>query len=175
MFLTGIISFSTWTNIRGNKMIFFECNADETLLKFLLDDFPKDIFDHKHGKGNVLKWIFEIEDCVGLVDRDADSFQYRKYYEKLETLENSNHYRYTLFHVPNGNKVLELDPKLEEWILRISKLENANLERYGLSQDINRFKEQVNLNPQKLEKLLKALEDSEHILKLKEILKQNLS
>ncbi len=152
-------------------MIFFESDADEVLLHFLLDEYTsKGDFDHKRGKGNVLKWIFEKENVVGLVDRDKDSFQYRMYYEKFKEIDFSEHYKYTLYELPNGNKIVELDPKLEDWIMRVSNIANIRIESLGLSREVSRFKEQVNLNPMKLEKLLAEIADSEHLKKLKQVL-----
>lgn len=152
-------------------MILFECDADETLLKFLLDELPEKEFEHKHGKGNVLKWIFKTEDSIGLVDRDQDSHKLG-YYNQLEELDFSNHFRYSIFTAPNGNKIVELEPRLEEWLLRVAKLEGSDLNQHRLSSDVNRFKNQINLNPKKLKNLLETLVDSEHIQKLREVLIQ---
>ena len=156
-------------------MILFECFVDEVLLKFLLKNIAENQFEHKHGKGNVLRWIFELENSLGLIDRDATSMQYRGYYTQFEELDYSNHYKYTVYTIPNGNKIVELDPEIEPWILRVADLKGINPEQYGLSKESNRFKKTVNLNPKKLVPLLNALEDSEHLNKLKQVLLDSLN
>ena len=149
-------------------MIFFECYSDKALLDVLFPEINKDRLEHKHGKGNVITWIFKQNNSIGLIDRDAIATKSDRFKEMNE-VDFDDHYKYTVYKIPNGNFIIEIDPQLEGWILRVSELENVDVRDFGFSSDENRFHEEVLRKPEKFKKLLNALLDSIHLQKLKEL------
>lgn len=147
------------------KMILFECDSDEVLIKKLLPDIIKKEMEHKHGKGNVLKWILDVNNSIGMVDKDYSTPQYNE----MEEVESDEFFRFRIFKTSNSNYVIELDPKLEGWILRVSLLEDVDIRKFGFSRDENEFHRQSNTRIDKFKQLLDTLLPSEHLSKLKEL------
>jgi len=146
-------------------MILFECYSDEELIKKLLPDVTNKEMEHKHGKGNVLHWIFRMNNSIGMVDKDYITPKYKE----MEEVEANEYFRYSVFKTSNNNYVIELDPKLEGWILRASHLENVDIRDFGFSRDENEFHRQANIRIDKFKQLLDTLLPSDHLLRLKEL------
>ncbi|MCG3256464.1 MAG: hypothetical protein KAU62_10275 [Candidatus Heimdallarchaeota archaeon] len=146
-------------------MILFECDSDAELIKKLLPDITKREMEHKHGKGNVLKWIFQMNNSIGMVDKDYITPKYKE----MEEVEVNEYFRYSVFKTSNNNYVIELNPKLEGWILRVSSLENVDIRKFGFSRDENEFHRQANIRIDKFKQLLDILLSSEHLFSLKEL------
>ncbi len=146
-------------------MILFECYSDGELIKKLLPDITKKEMEHKSGKGNVVKWIFQMNNSIGMVDKEY----IRPRYKEMEEVEVNEPFRYSVFKTSNNNYVIELDPKLEGWILRVSRLENVDIRKFGFSRDENEFHRQANIRVDKFKQLLDDLLSSDHLLSLKEL------
>ncbi len=146
-------------------MILFECYSDEELIKKLLPDITKKDMEHKHGKGNVLNWIFRMNNSIGMVDKDYITPKYKE----MEEVEISEYFKYSVFKTSNNNYVIELDPKLEGWVLRVSRLEKVDVRDFGFSRDENEFHGRVNIRIDKFKQLLDVLLSSDHLLCLKEL------
>ena len=146
-------------------MILFECYSDEELIKKLIPGVTDREMEHKHGKGNVLKWIFQMNNSIGMVDRDYITPKYKK----MEEVEISGYFKYSVFKTYNNNYIIELDPKLEGWVLRVSQLEKVDVRDFGFSRDENEFHRQANIRIDKFKQLLDVLLSSDHLLCLKEL------
>ncbi len=146
-------------------MILFECYSDAELIKKLLPDITNKEMEHKHGKGNVLNWIFRMNNSIGIVDKDYITPKYKE----MEEVEVNEYFRYSVFKTSNNNYVIELDPKLEVWILRVSRLENVDVKEFGFSRDENEFHRQANTRINKFKQLLDVLLSSDYLFSLKEL------
>ncbi|GAH55352.1 unnamed protein product [marine sediment metagenome] len=146
-------------------MILFECDSDGELIKKLLPDITKKEMEHKYGKGNILKWIFQMNNSIGMVDKDYIRSRYRE----MEEVEVNEYFKYSVFKTSNNNYVIELDPKLEGWILRVSRLENVDIKEFGFSRDENEFHRKTMIRIDKFKQLLDVLLSSKHLLCLKEL------
>jgi len=149
-------------------MILFECYSDGELIKKLLPDITKKEMEHKSGKGNVVKGIFQMNNSIGMVDKEY----IRPRYKEMEEVEVNDLFRYSVFKTSNNNYVIELDPKLEGWILRVSRLENVDIRKFGFSRDENEFHRQANIRIDKFKQLLDVLLSSDYLLCLKELFKK---
>jgi len=110
-----------------------ECDADYELVKKLMN--CSEII-HSGNKSGVVKNLVEkYENSLGLIDEDPSSAN-PKALDRFIEIENNNRYgisvkRYTR----KNNYIIELKPRLEEWIVHAAKLNKIKLQPYGLPED----------------------------------------
>lgn len=116
-----------------------ECYFDTVLIKMALRMREKDRVNHKKGCNNVVKAMKdgELSDvfAVGIVDRDKRELDYLREFHVYEYKNLKLHK-----HLTRPHYVIQLDPPLEEWILRIADEGNVDVLDYGLTTDINKLK-----------------------------------
>lgn len=116
-----------------------ECYFDTVLAKMALGLGEKDRLNHKKGCNNVTiameKGDLQDVFAVGIVDKDKRELDYLKEFDKYE-FQNLNLYK----HQSKHHYMIQLDPPLEQWILRIAEEGGINVLDYGLSTDINKLK-----------------------------------
>ncbi len=150
-------------------MILFECNPDQVLIKKLLPHLTKKEFEHKKGKGNILKALLEKEGLIGLVDRDNEAHR-SPLYNKFRIEKRNTECNFIIYRANNDNLLIELDPRLEGWIMRVARLNKVDVRDFGFSTNEKDFHKKVNIKLEKFEYLIEALLSSNCLQELKEAL-----
>jgi len=141
-----------------------ECYFDTVLVKTILQ--IKGVLNHKKGCNDVIKVMKDgkLKDnfAVGIVDKDKTELGYLKEFDKYE-FENLNLYRHS-----NRSKhhyIIQLNPPIEKWILRVAREANINIVDFGLPEDFESLKKltksELAAETQELKKLCKVLVESE--------------
>ncbi len=159
-------------------MIFFECYADESMLRYLGFAVSKLKGGHSFGRSNVSKKLFKETQSMGLIDEDPGRAQdpYLKYLFSLNPVYTD---QYMICMVDNirKNKIIALRPDLEGFTLRLAKDRKIDLKGYALPNDAHALHDVLTLqkNPEKRKKKLIQFftDNSDHraILKLKDLVK----
>lgn len=148
--------------------LYVECNAD-TVLAVAVGVARRDI-KHANGRGGVCNFLEKTVRGKGLVDQDPFSAP-APYLSGLQVEQEICGFR-VLTDTKRGHTIIMLMPRLEEWVLMVAKSDKIELVKHGLSDDAHKFREEVNLRPQKLFKLVEAERDrSEHLRALYRILR----
>lgn len=114
-------------------MIVVECYADEHLLVTL--GFLKKNITHRKGKSRVIDWVDHLGEGIGIVDKDPDSKppvdftqNYLQICEEgsLSLLQHREH---------STRKIIEIHPRLEEWLLARARINHIRLPEYSLPND----------------------------------------
>lgn len=109
------------------RIIHVECKPDEALVKRL--GFPKKSVKHHSGKSRVFSELREVTNQIAIVDEDPGSPQ-TTYESNLKLVK--DHKTFTLREDSNGNKVITLKVKLEDFILDDCKNSNVNPQKRTL-------------------------------------------
>lgn len=159
-------------------MNFFECYADETLLKQvgLLSKVLKG--GHSQGRSKVCGRLSKSMESFGLIDEDPGSAR-DSYLEALlkvkPTYQDSN--IILIVDINRGNKLAIIRPNLEGWIVKIAKDRKVALDRsYALSMKPKELHDFLtpkgNISERKkLNKFLENVSDHKSIVKLKGFIK----
>ena len=93
-------------------LIIVECNPDEFLVKLL------GFFQIKHagGKGKVLEKVKKNYGSMGIIDEDPDTNQSKERKEYVE-IETGSNIKLLSENNDKSRKVIEICPRLEDWIL----------------------------------------------------------
>jgi len=134
-------------------MIFIECKADETLVSSF--NINANDIHHSNGKGGVCENLSKSTNAIGIIDKDIGSSQ-PGYLDLLEKIECNKDFE---IYVDKNklNKLILLCPKLEGWLIKACREANVDLNKYKLSDDEKRLHAIINLNVNKLEKVLALL------------------
>jgi len=115
-------------------MIILECYLDEFIVKCL--GFPQKRIKHEGSKGNVIKKLENenIKNAIGIIDEDPLSANPKGmlYYKEFEALNSVK-----LF-TKEGDKhkrLIEIQPRLEDWIIKRAKVNNIDLKNYNIPDD----------------------------------------
>ena len=120
-------------------MIIVECNSDISLVQ-CLTSIPREYIIHQiRGKSGVCKQLAERSDSKGLIDEDPLSAQHP--YEKSGLQrQNYDQYDIKLLHFPSqGNELIILCPKLEDWVLKTAQIADIDVTRHGLPDEPNKL------------------------------------
>lgn len=155
-------------------MLYLECLADEALARSL--GLRRREISHELNKDEVLKRIFEVSGCLGMVDEDPNSSTPVQFGRLLKQDDYSEWGILSYLNSRRDNRLLVLCPTLEGWLLQSARSTGIRLDdpRYGLPVSINSLHRIVNGKLDKLDLLVKDLlaEQSPRILKLQELLTQ---
>lgn len=150
-------------------MIYPECEADTALVKAF--GIPRKEVEHSHGKGNVCNRLEKTKNSKGLVDEDPLSAQ-PTYIGRLKPLLNKHGVK-LLLDEKNQNHLIVLCPRLEDWILNVTKEVNIDVLKYGLPNDPNRLREALNIKLDKFKDLIDNIKQKSEMLKtLEEFIKR---
>ncbi|MHA1143689.1 MAG: hypothetical protein ACTSRW_03060 [Candidatus Helarchaeota archaeon] len=150
-------------------MIFVECKADEKLVKILIRGYPIKI-RHSGNKSGVIKRLIKDENNVGMIDEDPGKPIPKSFNEKFQLFKEYNEFNLKLFQEPKKNNlIVQICPRLEEWIIDACYKSRINLNEYKLPNDPMRLHSIINVHPNKIEKLLKTLKNSMQLKRLKKI------
>ena len=143
------------------------------MIRLLLSASKRELI-HSGNKPGVIKRLLErYEDSTGIIDEDPSSSEPRSLqrFQEIDSKDNENHEIKLLFNHATNNRLIVIRPRLEEWILKSSRLAGIDVRDYNLPRDADRFKELININLDKFEKLLKSLtEKSERLNFLSDLL-----
>jgi hypothetical protein len=111
-------------------MIVVECYSDKFFINRLL---PREKIIHAFSKGKVLSHIDEISNIVGLIDADPYDSQpgaLRNY----DRIEETNGMAILTKKGNNTNKLIELNPRFEEWIIKRAEQNGISLRQFDLPE-----------------------------------------
>jgi hypothetical protein len=111
-------------------MIAVECYADELLI--LKMGFPRKSIKHARGKGRVLNKIKNCPGAIGVVDEDPGMGQPDEL-KQYKTIQRKG--SITLLGKRSGDSifVIQISPRLEEWLLKRANINNIKPEDFSLS------------------------------------------
>lgn len=154
-------------------MIYVECKPDFLLVRSVTNVSKREIV-HELGKSNVCKRLQKDKNCKGLIDEDPSAIQPR-YVREATPEDNFSEHGIKLLRGGNGNHLIVLCPRLEEWVLKAANEAGIDVAGYDLPNDAGRLHKEINISLDKFEKLLKDLKDSSSRLKtLKRLLEEKL-
>ncbi len=122
-------------------MIYLECFADEALVKSF--GATSKMIKHAFSKGEVCNMLDKTTGAIGIVDEDPQSG--KPSYEK-EMRNHKIHEDAKVIiceHRGSGNKLILIRPRLEEFIIRISKEHRVDMESYKLSSDPDKLHDEL--------------------------------
>ncbi len=138
-------------------MIFVECSPDLILVQTLRRVSRKDIVHELKGKGEVCKRLAANENCVAMLDEDPGSPQ-PPYIKSIRLRSDVVDQSIKVLHDNKRNNfVILLTPKLEDWILRATRLTGLNIVGYGLPSDSKELHRIINGKLDKYQDLLNDL------------------
>lgn len=161
-------------------MTFFECYADEALLRFFGFSSKQLSGGHSFGRSNVSRKLRKVADSIGVVDEDPGAAQddYLKYLMTLPPIHKDS-YLISSKDSKANNILVVMRPNLEAWAIKLAHERGIDLSnaKYGLSMDVSKLHEILMLqkNSKKRYKFIEFISDiSDHkaIVKLKELLKK---
>lgn len=147
-------------------MIYVECKPDFELIRSL--GISKRKIIHCGGKARVCKKLQKNFNSKGVVDEDPNSEQ-PSYILNIKKVNEGSNLK-LLYDEKRNNYVVVICPKLEDWILKVSKINDVPVKKYGLSNDIDEFEKEINHNLDKFGKLLDALNKTKEFKVLKKFL-----
>jgi len=137
-------------------MIYCECKPDEALLKELVPLKRKDYL-HCSNKTEACKKLEKEKEIIAVLDKDPFSPQPRY----LRRLQKSSAYHFSgleiLYDPERKNKVILLNPRLEDWILKIAKRKRINPKDFNLPSNPRKLHRVVNQRLEKFREFLRAI------------------
>jgi len=148
-------------------MYLVECKPDAILVQSLTATSRKNI-QHAGNKSELLKKLTELYgNSKGIIDEDPWSIQpphLQKFKEKQDLVS----FSFKILHQTSKNNILiMLRPRLEEWILEAAQEANINPTKYNLPNDPFKLHEQINIQIDKFQKLVKDLAKSNRLKELR--------
>ncbi len=140
-------------------MILVECKPDEILVRSPFPNISNKVISHCKNKTEIIKRLVKSERgkrSLGLIDQDPDS-RPPGYFSLFQEINRLNYENLIILQADNGSTLIQLEPRLEEWIIRLSQIEKIDLSKYNLSSDPNTFHRHVNANLTKFSKLIDDL------------------
>ena len=139
-------------------MIFFECCADEVLVRNITNISKRELV-HAGNKAAVCKKLQKTGNSKGLVDEDPGS-THPRYIQRLQPGEDLSRHDLKILHDnPNDNAVIVLCPRLEEWILKAAGEAGIDVREYGLPDRENKLHAVINTDLRKFERVLGELKE----------------
>ena len=143
-----------------------ECYFDTVLVRPVLQ--TKTALNHKKGCNNVVKEMQEgkLKDmfAVGIVDMDKKELGYLAEFDKYE-FSNLNLYRHK--QERKHHYIIQLDPPIEKWIIRVAKEADIDIGNFGLPTEVEKIKKitksELASETRELGNLCKALVKSDSV------------
>jgi hypothetical protein len=157
-------------------MIFFECYADESLLRYIGFTSGNLKGGHSNGRSKVSSKLKNSVSKIALIDEDpgAPKDPYLDYLFSLEPTY-SDRYCISIIDLNTNNKLIVLRPNLETWSVNIARDKKIDLEDYGLVNDGKNLHKilRIERNERKRKKFIEFISDAAShpaIIKLKELM-----
>lgn len=157
-------------------MIFVECYADHTLVKFLTGRRKREIVHDIKGRSGVLGQLEQHHHCKALVDEDPKSVQHSYMVRAALAQEISSLDLGVLRDQSRNNDIIILCPALEQWILKTAALAHINVtdRRYNLPDNPIRLHGEISRRSRKAlnryARLLADLKDTPRLSALARLL-----
>jgi len=157
----------TWERIFGEQIYLVECKPDAVLIKSLTLA-PRKRIEHAGNKSQLLKKLTEhYSNSKGIIDEDPGSIQ-PPHLQKFKQKQDLPSCKLRILHQKGRNNTLIiLCPALEEWILDTAKEAKIDPQEYGLPKDPTKLHQQINIQIDKFQKLIKDLANSKRLKTLK--------
>jgi len=159
-------------------MIFFECYADETLLRSLGLSAKELSGGHSFGRSNVSRKLAKLENSIGMIDEDPGSAR-DSYLEMLLSVKPIYEDKFIIYAIDakRSNKLIVIKPDLEGMIIHLALDMKIDLNSYGLTSIHKNLGARIKLQKNRRDRNLLAnflLQTSGHptIQQLKKILNQ---
>jgi len=155
-------------------MTFFECYADEILLRVI--GFSKKNIEHSFGRSRVCTKLSNTRNAIGFIDEDPHAAR-EPYLRYLFTNRPEFEDDYLIyFHDKElANRLFIVRPDLENWALKIARDQKIDLTEYGLSNNVKELKELMLLRNRKklefFEEFLRNVSDHKAIKKIRELIR----
>lgn len=114
-------------------MIVVECYADEHLLVTL--GFPKKNITHRKGKSRVIDWVDHHGEGIGIVDKDPNSKPPTDFHKNYLQIGEEGSLSLLQHRVHSTRKIIEIQPRLEEWLLDRARINHIRPSDYSLPND----------------------------------------
>jgi len=148
-------------------MYLVECKPEEVLVKSLTSTSRKNI-KHAGNKSELLKTLSKhYGNSKAIIDEDPGSIQPPHLQKFKEKQDLTSHKLKILHQKSKNNTIIILRPRLEDWILDASKEANINPQKYNLPKDSAQLHQQINIQIDKFQKLVKDLAKSKRLKELK--------
>jgi len=112
--------------------VFVECYADVALVRTL--GVQRDRIRHERSKGNVVKCVQGSEEGVGVIDEDPSSAQPRAL-ASYELIDQADGLKFLACGANRRKRIIVIQPRLEDWILRRASMLGLRPSDYGLPGD----------------------------------------
>jgi len=148
-------------------MYLVECKPDAVLVRSLTLATSKNI-EHAGNKSQLLKKLTEhYTDSKAIIDEDPGSIQ-PPHLQKFREKQDLTQYKLKVLHQKGKNNTLIiLRPRLEDWILDASKEANIDPTKYSLPKEPTKLHQQINIQIDKFQELIKDLAKSKRLKELK--------
>jgi len=134
-------------------MIYCECKPDEVLIKVLINKKPK----HGDNKSEICKRLENEKDKIALLDKDPTSSQ-PPYLKNLSKINNYSDLKLEIcYDSVRNNKIILLNPRLEDWILRVAKNVGVNPIDFDLPKNPKSLHKEINSKLDNFRRFLKKL------------------
>jgi hypothetical protein len=140
-------------------MLLLECLPDETLARKL--GCTRRVIRHLAGKSRICKYLAGSKSDIGLIDEDPKTVQ-PPYLDSLKLASEEYEIRLYRDHA-RDHRVVVLQPRLEEWLIRTTELAGIAMADFGLSDRGNDLHREINSKIPNLEKLLDDLLNQKNI------------
>ena len=155
-------------------MIYVECNPDTVLAVALVG---RRNVQHERGKSRVCKVVQARRGHKGMVDEDPWATQ-PTYLNRLQQVGSDCDYAQynikVLQDTSNGNRIVLLCPRLEEWLLETARAAGIDVGDYHLPTNAKELHDALATRHQhtmdNFRRLLEALSDTDRLRTLKELL-----
>jgi len=137
-------------------MIYVECSTEEVLIRSIVN-IPKSEIKHQSGRSKVIKQLERHTNCIGLVDEDPGSHT-PQYIKQLKIEIDLPEYQIQLLYDKSrDNKLLVLQPRFEDWILKAAEEAKVDIEKYQMPNDGIRLHKIINYRLDKVQILIEDL------------------
>lgn len=133
-------------------IINLECKPDERLVMCL--GIRRKEIRHHNDKGQVCNALKKSEEQRGLIDEDPGSAQ-PTYLRGLNIVSDELGIRE--LEDRNGNAIIILKPKLEDWLIAACEESQIDLSDYSLPNSSNHLHKEINYKLNRLEEVIEAL------------------
>jgi len=156
-------------------MYLVECKPDEVLVKSLAPTSRRNV-KHAGNKSELLKALSEhYANSKAIIDEDPGSIQ-PPHLQKFKEKQDLSGSKLRILHQKSKNNTLIiLRPRLEDWILDASREANIDPTKYSLPKDPTKLHQQINIQIDKFQKLVKDLAKSKRLRELKIYLTRDVS
>ncbi|MCK4764322.1 MAG: hypothetical protein KAW12_19135 [Candidatus Aminicenantes bacterium] len=157
-------------------MIVLECNNDELIIKSL--GFSRRQISHQRCKGEVVKKVGKLAVAVGIIDEDFNLNRPREMDSYIEVGKKYPGRKIRLFQKrgDKGKKLIQISPRIEDWILYRAKRNRLDPKKFNLPDDPHKLHVIPNLDRHRgfKEFFKKLIDVDEEIKSLRKWVKETL-